>query len=517
MLSQIQEWIAAFQLWFSAWLKSWLFTDFFTQDDLVAVSAQLELVLFASFILLLDFFFEGRWKIYWARGIALSGIGFSAAVLLIRIPTASSVGRFTGTNGMPLVVMDNFFFYFSLVFLFTAAIVILMSFRYLEIEEESEGEYYSLILFATAGMMFMAGGVDLITLFIGLELMAISFYILTGFLRSDRRSNEAAIKYFLLGVFSSGILAYGFSLMYGMAGSTSIDRVAQALGSRGPADPMAFLAVVTVAAGILFKVAAVPFHQWAPDIYEGAPTPITAFLSAGSKAAGVAFLLRVLAVPLASEDGKWADWTTMIAAVAVASMVIGNLAALNQDNIKRLLAYSSIGHVGYILLGVVAGNETGWMGVSFYVFAYAVMTLGAFAVVTAMRSTGIAGDRIDDFRGLMHRSPVPAILMLIFLLSLIGMPGTGGFMAKYFIFFALIETGHYTLAIIAALYIVVALYYYLRIVVAMFMSEPQVSGRISPAPGLAIALGVTAALTLWLGFYPEPFIQYAQFSIQHLR
>ena len=512
MLSQIQEWIGGFQAWFSGWLESWLFTDFFTQHDLVAVSAQLELVLFASFILLLDFFFEGRWKIYWARAIALGGIGFSAAVLMIRLPNASSAGAFAGTNRMPLVVMDNFFFYFSLVFLFTAAVVILMSFRYLEIEEESEGEYYSLVLFATAGMMFMAGGVDLITLFIGLELMAISFYVLTGFLRRDRRSNEAAIKYFLLGVFSSGILAYGFSLLYGMAGSTNIDLVARALAARGPADPMAFLAVGTVAAGVLFKVAAVPFHQWAPDIYEGAPTPITAFLSAGSKIASVAFLIRLFVVPLGPARENWTD---IIAAVAVASMVIGNLAALNQDNIKRLLAYSSIGHVGYILLGLVAGNETGLQGISFYVLAYSVMTLGAFGVVTAMRTTGVAGDRIDDWRGLIYRSPIPAVLMLVFLLSLTGIPPLAGFVAKYFILLALIQTGHYYLAVIAALYVAVALYYYMRIVVAMFMRKPGTSGKITPAPGLAVALAVTAALTLWMGVYPEPFIQYARFSIMH--
>jgi len=493
---------------FRNWLNTWLFTPFFTDRDLSAVAPQLELVLFASFILLLDLFFEGRGKLLWARGIALTGIAASGAVLFLR--RDANYIAFGGTNGPGLLAMDSFFIYFGAVFLFTAAMVILMSFRYMDIEEEFEGEYYSLILFATAGMMFMAGGIDLITLFIGLELMAISFYLLTGFLRRDRRSNEAAIKYFLLGVFSSGILAYGFSLLYGMAGSTNIDIISRALASRGPGDPLVLLAVVTVAAGVFFKVAAVPFHQWAPDIYEGAPTPITAFLSAGSLAASLAFLIRLFLVPLRSAEGAWVG---IVAMVAVASMVIGNLAALNQDNIKRLLAYSSIGHVGYILLGLVAGNRIGWQGMSFYVLAYAAMTLGAFAVVTGMRRTGLVGDRIEDYRGLIFRNPLPAGLMLIFLLSLTGIPPTAGFMAKYFIFLALIQAGHYTLAVVAALYVVVALYYYFRIVVVMFMREPAESGRMTLAPGLVVVLLVTALLTVGLGVYPEPFVRFAAFSI----
>ncbi len=486
-----------------------MWTDFFQPRDFSAIVPQLELVLFACGILLMDFWLEKRHKFFNAI-TALIGIGFSAAQLWRLSSYTTGVLAFIGSDGNALLVVDPFFVYFSFIFLFAAAIVILMSIKFMDIENEFEGEYYALILFATSGMMFMASGMDLITLFMGLELMAISFYLLTGFLRRDKRSNEAAIKYFLLGVFSSGLLAYGFSLLYGIAGSTNIARIGEAVAQRGLDDPLSFLAVVTVGGGVFFKVAAVPFHQWAPDIYEGAPTPITAFISAGSMAASVAFLVRLFLVPFGAAQGNWQD---IVAAVAVASMVIGNLAALNQDNIKRLLAYSSIGHIGYILLGLVANNETGWQGISFYVLAYAVMTLGAFAVVTGMRRADLVGDNIEDWRGLIHKNPIPATLMIIFLLSLTGIPPTAGFVAKYFIFLALIQTGHYILAVIAALYVVVALYYYFRIVVAMFIHDEREPGKMNLAPGLLVALAITVLLTLGIGVYPEPFIQLAQFSI----
>lgn len=494
----------------TGWLD-WLWTDFFTQYDLVAISPALELALFGCGILIIDFFLERSHK-YFNALVALVGLAFSGVALWI--VRGYDYLAFRGPTGDALFVLDPFFIFFSGVFLLAAALVVLMSIKYMEVEDEFEGEYYALILFATAGMMLMAGGVDLITLFIGLELMAISFYLLTGFLRRDRRSNEAAVKYFLLGVFSSGLLAYGFSLLYGIAGSTNINRIAEAMGQRSLTDPLAFLALVTVASGLFFKVAAVPFHQWAPDIYEGAPTPVTAFISAGSKAASIAFLVRLFLVPLGPAAENWQG---IVATVAVASMVIGNLAALNQDNIKRLLAYSSIGHIGYILLGLVANNETGWQGISFYVLAYSMMTIGAFAVVTAMRRAGVVGDNIADWRGLIYRNPVPAILMLVFLLSLTGIPPLAGFMAKYFIFLALIQTGHYTLAVIAALYVVVALYYYFRIVVAMFMHDEREPGQMTLAPGLIITLAVTLLLTVGIGVYPEPFIKLAQFSITPFR
>ena len=286
------------------------------------------------------------------------------------------------------------------------------------------------------------------------------------------------------------------------------------MAERGPGDPIVFLAMVAVAAGMFFKVAAVPFHMWAPDVYEGAPTPITAYISVASKAASFAMLLRLFLVPLGPLRP---NWETLLAVIALATMTIGNLAALNQDNIKRLLAYSSIGHVGYILLGLVAGNQTGRTGIIVYLFVYTVMTIGAFAVVTGMRRADAIGDRLEDMRGLMSKNPGAALLMLIFLLSLTGIPPTAGFIAKYYIFLALIQAGRYELAVFAALYVVVALYYYFRIVVMMFFSEAREPGRMTLAPGLVATLAIALVLTLAPGIYPEPLINLARLAITPFR
>ncbi|MGH9862136.1 MAG: NADH-quinone oxidoreductase subunit N, partial [Candidatus Acidiferrales bacterium] len=386
-----------------------MWSEFFQPEDFRAIVPQLELTLFACGILLMDFLLERRHK-YMNAITALLGVGFSGFEVVRLMGRDETIEAFNG-----MFVADSFFLYFSLVFLLATAVVILMSVAYLELEDENEGEYYALILFAAVGMMFLAGGFDLITLFVGLELMAISFYLLTGFLRRDRRSSEAALKYFLLGVFSTGVLAYGFSLLYGVSGSTNLERIGEAVRLRGLEDPVVFLALVAVAAGLFFKVAAVPFHQWAPDAYQGAPTPITAYISVGSKAASFALLLRLFLVPLVSLREHW---EVLLTGVALATMTLGNLAAINQSNVKRLLAYSSIGHVGYILLGLVAGNDTGRIGIAVYIFAYAAMTLGAFAVVTGLRGPGRVGDTLDDMRGLFFKNPAPAVLMLVFLLSL---------------------------------------------------------------------------------------------------
>jgi len=479
-----------------------MWTPFFQPIDFYVIVPQLELTLFACGILLMDFLLESRYK-YLNAAAALLGIFFSG-VRLWQMCNLSLVAF----NG--LFIVDSFFITFGFLFLIATAVVILMSIRYLEVEQTHEGEYYALMLFATVGMMFMAGGTDLITLFIGLELMALSFYILAGYLRADRRSNEAAIKYFLLGAFSSGILVYGFSLLYGISNSTNINEIALVVSERGLRDPVVFLAMIAIAAGMFFKIAAVPFHQWAPDVYEGAPTSITAYVSVASKAASFALLVRLFLTPLGPVRP---NWEAILAVVAVLTMTVGNLAAITQENVKRLLAYSSIGHVGYILLGIVAGNETGFMAVIIYLYVYAFMTLGAFAVVVGMRRRDLIGEQISDMAGLFFKNPAPAVLMIIFLLALAGIPPTVGFWGKYFIFAALIQTRHYTLAVIAALYVLVALYYYFRIVVSLFMHAPREPGKMTLAPGLVAALTVTCLLTLIPGLYPEPLIRLAQSSI----
>ena len=388
-------------------------------------------------------------------------------------------------------------------------IVAIVSYNYLEIEGEHHGEYYALLLFAQCGMFFLAAGTDLVTLFVGLELMAICFYVMVGFLRGDKRSNEAAMKYLLLGAFSSGFLVYGFSIMYGLCGSTRLTDVAAAISARDPWDPVVFLATATTAVGLLFKISAAPFHMWAPDAYEGAPTTVTAYLSVASKAASFAFLLRIFLGPLASARPTWEP---LLAAVAILTMTVGNLAAISQTNIKRLLAYSSISHAGYMLLGLIAGNNTGIQGIAVYILVYAFMNLGAFLVVVAMRRKNIIGDELDDMAGLIYKNPGYAVLMLVFLVSLAGIPPTAGFLAKYYIFLALIETHHYVLAVIATLYVAVAIYYYFRVVKIMFVGEVTEQAPLATSLGLRVALGITGVLTLAIGIYPEPVLHLAQNS-----
>jgi NADH-quinone oxidoreductase subunit N len=342
--------------------------------------------------------------------------------------------------------------------------------------------------------------------------MALSFYVMVGFLRTSKRSNEAAMKYLLLGAFSSGFLAYGFSVMYGISGSTKLTEIATAVAARGPFDPLVLLALATTSVGLLFKISAVPFHMWAPDAYEGAPTTITAYLSVASKAASIAFLLRIFLGPLASARDAWEP---ILAFIAVATMTVGNLAAINQSNIKRLLAYSSISHAGYMLLGLIAGNDTGIKGIAVYVMVYTFMNLGAFLVLVALRRKGIIGEDMDDIAGLMHKSPGYALLMLLFLLSLAGIPPTAGFLGKYYIFLSLIETRHYTLAVIATLYVAVAIYYYFRIVRSMFVRDLTEPAPLSTSFGLRLALAVSGILTLGIGIYPEPFLRLAGTSLLH--
>jgi len=338
--------------------------------------------------------------------------------------------------------------------------------------------------------------------------------VLAGFLRRNRRSNEASVKFFLLGAFSSGLLLYGMSLLYGIGGSTKLEVIAQRLGQRPANDPLAWVAMITLVAGLFFKVAAVPFHQWTPDAYEGAPTSITAFISVAPKVASFALLLRVLFVGMPSLAKEWQALTI---GVAIATMTLGNLAALTQTNLKRFFGYSTISHVGYLLLGVVAaadGNADGLTAVVIYLLVYAFMNLGAFGVILLLRRKEIVGDEIDDLNGLMSRAPVAAIFMLIFLLSLAGIPPTAGFIGKYYIFLSLIETGHYYLAVLGVAYAVVALYYYFRMVVAMFMKPAPDTVPLASSGALRFALGVTLAATLIIGIYPDPFIGWAKAAIQ---
>ena len=389
------------------------------------------------------------------------------------------------------MTIDGFGIFFNWIFLVAALIVAIVSYKYLEIAGEHHGEYYGLMLFAQCGMYFLATGTDLVTLFIGLELMALCFYVMVGFLRGEKRSNEAAMKYLLLGAFSSGFLAYGFSMMYGMAGSTKLARHRRRhLAARSPGTRWCSWRWRPRRSGCCSRSR--PCRSTC-----GRRTPMRARRPPSPR------IFRWPRRPPRSRSccaSSWARWRSreptwepLLAVVAIATMTVGNLAAINQTNIKRLLAYSSISHAGYMLLGLIAGNDTGIKGIAVYVMVYTFMNLGAFLVVVALRRKNIIGEDMDDIAGLMHKSPGYAVLMLIFLLSLAGIPPTAGFLGKYYIFLSLIETGHYTLAVIATLYVAVAIYYYFRIVRSMFVREDDREGAAGDQLRTALGAGASAA------------------------
>jgi NADH-quinone oxidoreductase subunit N len=477
--------------------------------DSLFILPEAMLAVFGLAILLTDFFLSPEQK-QWNSLTAFLGVAFSGGLLY------EVAGQSRPAFGNSIVI-DPFFVFFSALFLASTALVILLSVRYMEIEGEQHGEYYALMLFSTIGMMFLACGNDLVVLFVGLETMAIAFYILSGFLRRDRRSNEGAMKYVLMGAFSSGILAYGFSILYGLAGSTNLNDIANAIARRPSNDPLTFIALSTVAAGVFFKIAAVPFHQWAPDVYEGAPTTITAYVSVASKTASFALLLRLF---LTAFWPVRADWVMLIGVVAVLSMTVGAFAAITQTNVKRLLAYSSITQVGYILLGLVGSvnkdgslNKLGLEAMAFYLLVYLFFNTGAFAVVIVLRRKGVIGDNVEDLNGLIQRNPGAAVLMLIFLLSLAGIPPTAGFVAKLLVFWALIQTQHYVLAVLAVAYILPAVYYYFRLVAAMWVREAVDPVRPVITMAQKFALGAMAIVTLAAGIFPEQFVRLAVYSI----
>jgi NADH-quinone oxidoreductase subunit N len=498
-------------------------SQFNLNDYLFALPITL-LTLFAIGILLIDLMIPPESK--WINAVtALIGVVFAAAgvtkieiwITAIHMPPGIGWPGFMGT-----MYVDRFAIYFFYLFLAATGVSILMSMRYMQTEHENHGEYYALMLLSVVGMMCMASGYDVVLIFIGLELMAISTYVLVGFLRRDRRSNEAALKYLLLGAFSSGIFAYGLSLFYGLTGSTNLREIAGGLMrllSRDPHNPVAIVALLTTITGLLFKIAAIPFHQWAPDAYEGAPTCVTGFMSVAVKAAGWAMLLRILLWGLLPMRFIWGP---LLVFVSIATMTGANFAALTQTNTKRLLAYSSIAHVGYMLLGLIVlakaeypspGAFDGFKGILIYLLVYTFMNLGAFGVITSLRHRKVIGDELDDLNGLYSRAPVEAVLMLIFLLSLAGIPPLAGFWGKYFIFLSLIETGHYALASLGVLYSVFGLYYYLKMANAMFMGQPEERGLLPVSWTMRLALGVTAFATLVIGIMPDRFIQVVNWSL----
>ena len=479
----------------------------FTAADFYFILPEIALTVGALVVLLVDLVFKDR-----------DDLTFPTTLLTLAV-TGAVLFSFAGvdaTASRGLLAIDGFAMFFKSIFLLTAVITVLMSSSYLKVEGVRAGEYYFLVLCAALGMMFMASGVDLIALFIGLETMAVSFYVLAGFLKPNQRSNEAGVKYYLLGAFSTGILLYGMSLLYGLSGSTRLDEIAAALAVQ-PESGMMALALILVGAGMAFKIAAVPFHMWAPDVYEGAPTPITAYLSVGSKAAAFAMLLRVFVEGLPTIA---ADWQVFFLLLAALTMTVGNIAAITQSNMKRMLAYSSIAHSGYVLIGVVAGTSRGWTAAMVYLLVYLFMQLGAFAIVTMLRRRDVVGDELKDLSGLYFRSPISAVAMLVFMLSLGGIPPTAGFMGKFWIFSAAIDAGTsgssplgtalVWLAVIGVVNSAISLFYYIRVVVFMWVKEEVMGSEISLGPAMATALVLTLAGSLFFGIYPQPIFEWAQ-------
>jgi NADH-quinone oxidoreductase subunit N len=470
---------------------------------------------------------ERRWVIPWT---AAGGLLVCAGTLLVytswwpfegpKVTGGEAVGTFLDSAGRAAFVADPFSLVLKAIFLVGAILCTLMAIRFLDTEGTQAGEFYAVLVFAVIGMMFMASGNDFATIYIGLETMALSSYVLVGFSKHTRRSNEAALKYFLLGAFASAVLLYGISLVYGATGSYNLNGIAEGIAA-GPRGPFVLLQVgaILVLVGMAFKVAAVPFHMWTPDAYEGAPTPVTAFISTAAKAAAFAMFLRVF---LQGFIGLARDWTPLLVLLAVASMTLGNVVAILQDNVKRMLAYSSIAHAGYMLMGLIAvgaaGDDVltqryGMTAVILYLIVYTFTNIGAFGLVAMLRRKDVVGENVDDFRGLARTNPVAAAAMLVFLLSLAGIPCTSGFIGKWWLFGAAIQADYAWLAVVAVLNSTISLYYYARIVVAMYMSPPSEARRVPVPAGLAAVLTLALVFTLGIGVYPQPFIRLAQFAL----
>ena len=463
---------------------------------------EIALSVFGIFILLLDTFLP-KSKRHVATGIALAGIAVTAVF------TLGLVGE-DGTVFSGMIIVDGFSIFFRITFLIIGGLTVLASSSYVTRENLPMGEFQALVLFAIVGMNLLVASNELIMIFLGLETLSVASYILLGIKRTDLRSNESALKYFLLGSFSSAFLLYGIALAYGATGTTNLELIGREIAAGSASMTLIYAAVGLLFVGLGFKVAVVPFHVWTPDVYEGAPTPITGFMSVGPKAAGFAILVRVLMVAFPAAYGKWLGvvWLS-----AVLTMIVGNCVALVQSNIKRMLAYSSIAHAGYILVAVATRNPEGVAAILFYTLAYALMNIGAFTIVALVSRKGDQKTQIDDFAGLGFKQPGLAAALSIFLLSLAGIPLTAGFAGKFFIFRAALESHFIWLTVIGVVNSAISVYYYLRVIVVMYMKEPDDDWSpvaLTPSAISVIALSVFGVLQF--GIFPDLLINLARIS-----
>jgi NADH-quinone oxidoreductase subunit N len=471
--------------------------------EYIRILPEIVLSLFGMVIMVLDPLVDDRGAQKLLGLIALIGSVAAIAATLYQ-------SQFPGLGFWGMIKVDAFSTFFHVLVTAIAAVVILSSFEYMQVQQIRAGEYYGLILFGTVGMCLMSSAVELVLIFIALEISSISTYVLAGFRRRAAISSEASLKYFLLGSFATAFFLYGVALMFGATGSTSISVIAQALRS-GPVPVLAYVGIAFMFVGLGFKVAAAPFHIWTPDVYEGAPAPVVGFMSTAPKAAAFAVLLRVMLE--SNAPGRlWLVWVT-----AALSMTLGNVGALVQQNVKRLLAYSSIAHAGYLLVAFAALPNNGIPAAMFYTASYAAMNVGAFAVVSHLAGAGERYVSLDDYAVLGRRSPVLAAALTIFLLSLIGIPMTGGFFAKFYVFSAALQANLVGLTIIGVLNSAVGAYYYLRIIVVMYMREAREELPAIPvSPALGAAIGISIAATLYLGLLPGRVLEYASRSAAEL-
>lgn len=481
--------------------------DFSSQTAyLPALLPEIVLSLWAMLVLMVDVFQKGnrseasRPIIPW---LSLAGLGVTA------VANAWMLGL--EATGYGVIAVDGFRVFSNFIFLLAAALGILLSVGYLDRHDLNRGEYYVLLLYATVGMMLLGGSHDLILLFLGLELMSMAVYVLVGFNRKEPRSSEGALKYFLLGAFSSCFLLYGIALLFGATGSTNLAEIgvqAEMLGG----NPMFLVGVGMLLVGLGFKIAAVPFHMWAPDAYDGAPTPITAFMATGVKAAAFAAFIRVFSVTLGP---VYESWGMVLGWIAVITMFAGNLIALTQGSVKRMLAYSSIAHAGYLLVALVAANEYGASAFLFYLVVYTLMTAGAFGMVIVNNRDLLERNSLDDFAGLGWERPVLGASFTVLLLSLAGFPLTGGFIGKMYILRSSLEAGNVLLAVGLVLASAISYFYYLRVVVVMYMRPaPEGARPLLPIPaGIRLAIVGAAAAVVILFFVPQPFLQAAEQSV----
>lgn len=440
------------------------------------------------------------------------GLGGLILAFLVTSCTATSAPRQVFQS---MAVVDGLSAFFNATFILIAALTILLSVQYVRREDVGAGEFYALILFATTGFMFVSTAADLIMVFLAIETLSIATYILAGLLRDEPRSLEASFKYFMLGAFSSAFFLYGIATTYGALGTTNLLALAQAL-AKGWASPLLLMGMGLLIVGLGFKVAVVPFHMWAPDVYDGAPTVVTAFMTAGPKTAAFAALLRVFfqgfAAPVVSQE-----WVPIFAVLAALTMILGNVIALAQQSIKRMLAYSSIAHAGYGFVALVAQNALGASSILYYMMAYTLMSLGAFAILMVVARRGEHHYTFDDYTGLGTTHPLLAAVMTLFMFALAGFPPTAGFAGKFYIFSAAVQSGHYVLALIGVLTSVISVVYYARVIMLMYMYEPQGERlALRPAPATWAVLGITALGILYMGVFPGGLMRLAERSVQML-